>query len=48
MRVLYLALILLSGCAARGPNCDAHLSPINAPAPPTSRDEPKILRSDTP
>jgi hypothetical protein len=48
MRLLYLALILLSGCATRGVRCDAHLSPINPPAPPASREDPNPPVRDLP
>lgn len=37
MRFLYMVLILLSGCATHGLRCDAHLSPINQPAPAEPR-----------
>jgi uncharacterized lipoprotein YmbA len=33
MRLLFCALFLLSGCASHKLRCDAHLLPINPPAP---------------
>jgi hypothetical protein len=48
MRLIYFALILLSGCAAHDVRCDAHLSPINPPAPPAAREQPNPPARDLP
>jgi hypothetical protein len=32
MRLIIACLFLLNGCASHAVRCDAHLSPINAPA----------------
>jgi hypothetical protein len=36
LRSISLAFILLGGCATHRLRCDAHLTPINAPGPPSS------------
>jgi len=36
LRSIPLAFILLGGCATYRLRCDAHLTPINAPEPPSS------------
>lgn len=34
MRLILCWLLLLTACSSRGVRCDAHLQPINPPAPP--------------
>lgn len=41
MRLVCLIFVLLGGCAAHGQRCDAHLTPINQPVPPTAAAEAK-------
>jgi hypothetical protein len=48
LRSIPLAFILLGGCATHALRCDAHLTPINAPLPPSSTTDGKPSERSSP
>jgi hypothetical protein len=48
LRSIPLAFILLGGCATHRLRCDAHLTPINAPEPPSSTTDVKQSERSSP